>query len=82
MGGIEISRDHPIISNPLKMFTVQRLLPFFTAKCGFKLDLQSKITILKLSHETLRDPLNHDFVELVLQKMVLIVGFLMGIHRD
>ena len=56
--------------------------PFFTAKCGFKLDLQSKITILKLSHETLRDPLNHDFVELVLQKMVLIVGFLMGIHRD
>ena len=27
------------------------------------------------------DPLNHDFVEL-LQKMVLIVGVLMGIHRD
>ena len=26
------------------------------------------------------DPLNHDFVEL--QKKVLIVGFLMGIHRD
>ena len=22
MGGIEISRDHPIISNPLKMFTL------------------------------------------------------------
>ena len=28
--------------------------PFFTANRGFELDLQSKITILKLSHETLR----------------------------
>ena len=28
------------------------------------------------------DPSNHDFVELLLQKMVLIVGVLMGIHRD
>ena len=32
MGGIKIIRDHPIISNPLKMLTLSHIHPFLSIK--------------------------------------------------